>query len=185
VVANHRSSVDPLAVAAQTRRLIRFLMAREYYEIFGMRWFLRTLRAIPVRRDGRDLTATKDALRALASGEIVGIFPEGRIREPRSSDTVADDDWFQSVKDGAAVLALRTGAPVVVAWVDGTPQTDSVLRAFFTRSHTRVVFAEPISFAATSATGTRRQAAEVTRKIVERLDNLRMRAGEGAAAITH
>jgi 1-acyl-sn-glycerol-3-phosphate acyltransferase len=111
-------------------------MAREYYEVPILHHAFRTLDAIPVNRDGNDLGATKAALRRLRDGKVVGIFPQGGIRDAASEI---------EGKAGAALLALRTGAPVVPVFIDGSPNTHSVLRAVLTPSRTTVRFGAPIA----------------------------------------
>jgi 1-acyl-sn-glycerol-3-phosphate acyltransferase len=71
---------------------------------------LRGLGAFPVRRGEVDLAAMRHALRLLRQGKVVGVFPEGgRAREGR----------LQEFQRGAALLALRTQAPLVpVALID-------------------------------------------------------------------
>jgi 1-acyl-sn-glycerol-3-phosphate acyltransferase len=67
----------------------------------------RRLGFIPVRRGGPDAARSLDAAAdALAHGEAVGIFPEGRItRDPAM--------WPERSRTGAVRLALMTGAPIV------------------------------------------------------------------------
>ena len=62
---------------------------------------------IPVARGGPDAAHALDAAAAaLAAGEAVGVFPEGRItRDPNR--------WPERAKTGAVRLALRSGAPIV------------------------------------------------------------------------
>ena len=137
IVANHRSGVDPIMVSISTRRRVRFLMAREYYEVLGMQWAFRSLKCIPVNRDGRDLGATKAALKALRAGDVIGIFPQGGIRKA---------DSLLEGKAGTALLALRTGAPVVPVCIEGSPNLPSVFRAMVTPSQTRLTFGEPMVY---------------------------------------
>lgn len=134
VVANHRSYLDPFFVAVLTRRPIHFLMAREYYELPVLGWIFRGLRCIPVNRDGNDLGATKRALGFLKAGKVIGIFPQGGIRDP--------DDLGEG-KSGVALLALKTGAPIVPFYVAGSPAHDSLLRAVLSCSRTRVYCGRP------------------------------------------
>jgi 1-acyl-sn-glycerol-3-phosphate acyltransferase len=136
VVANHRSGLDPVILGVITRRRIRFLMAREYYEAVGLRWVFRALDCIPVNRDGNDLGATKAAMTALRSSQVIGIFPQGGIKEVGVS---------LEGKRGAALLALRTGAPVVPVYIEGTPALDSVLLAILRPSRTRVTTGAPLA----------------------------------------
>ena len=148
VVANHRSGIDPPVLSVHSRRQIRFLMASEYFQIRGLTWLYRQLKTIPVKRDGRDLAATKEALKALYAGEVIGIFPEGEIREEGLSESYEEEHKAQKnttdVKEGAALLALKTGAPIIAAYIEGTPIHDSVLRAFLIPSRSRVTFGEPL-----------------------------------------
>jgi 1-acyl-sn-glycerol-3-phosphate acyltransferase len=178
VVANHRSGADPVLVSALTRRWIHFLMAREYYEARGLRWLFRNLGAIPVNRDGNDLSATRQAMKLLRSGAVVGIFPQGGIRE--AGDPLGD------TKAGVALLALRTGAPVVPLYIDGWPSFDSVLIGVLCPSRTRVHAGEPLQFVpspndpGTDRPGggkpSREDLSRVTRQIVDAIRALRERA---------
>ena len=129
LVANHRSGLDPVALGVAARRRVHFLMAREYYETPILRWFYDRLGCIPVNRDGNDLGAMKAALQLLRQGKVVGIFPQGGIREPGSE---------LEGKAGVVMLAIKTDAPIVPFYLDGTPSCDSVLRAYLTPSRTTI-----------------------------------------------
>ena len=159
MVANHRSGLDPVILGVVTRRRVRFLMAREYYEARGLRWMFRALGCIPVNRDGNDLGATKAAMTALRSNQVIGIFPQGGIREAGVS---------LEGKMGAALLALRTGAPVVPVFIEGTPNLDSVLLALLTPSRTRVTAGVPIALGGgRNHRPSREEVAEASRAILE------------------
>lgn len=166
VVANHRSAVDPMVLAAATRRLVRFLMAREYYQSFGLEWLFRTAGEIPVNRDGIDLGATKAALKVLRDGGVIGIFPQGGIRE----------DGFQEEADGkagVALLALRTGAQVVPAFITGTPIRESVFLTMLIPSRSRIRFGAPLRFEAAGKKITREEIDHAARRILEAIAALR------------
>ena len=135
VVANHHGGVDPFFVAVLTRRPVHFLMAREYYELPVLNWVFRGLRCIPVNRDGNDLSATKTALGLLREGKVIGIFPQGGIRET--------GDGLGEGKGGVALLAVKASASVVPVYIAGAPAHSSVLRAFLSCSRTRVYCGAP------------------------------------------
>lgn len=137
LVCNHTSGIDNLILQAGCDRVLGFLIAREFHEARFIGPIARLIGCIPVRRDGRDLTAAREALRALEAGRVVPIFPEGRIN-PDSGRS------FGPGKPGAAFLALRTEAPVIPAYIRGTPATRSVWRAILTPSRTRVIFGPAI-----------------------------------------
>lgn len=113
IVCNHRSSVDPFFIQTATLRKVHWMVAREYCEHPAFRWFLRTCEVIPVGRGGIDTAATKAALRIVEAGGIVGMFPEGRIN--------MTDELLLPIRPGAAHIALKTGAPLVPCFVEGSP----------------------------------------------------------------
>jgi 1-acyl-sn-glycerol-3-phosphate acyltransferase len=83
VVCNHVSYTDPLVLMGAIPRPTRFVM---YYKIFntpGLSWLFRNARAIPIAGSREDAALMEAAFvevdKALAEGEIVGIFPEGKL----------------------------------------------------------------------------------------------------------
>lgn len=140
LVANHTSGVDNFLIQAGCRRVLGFMIAREFHEVPWVRPMSRLLRCIPVKRDGRDLSAMRDALRALESGRVLPLFPEGKIT-PKSGRE------FGPGKPGAAFLALRSGVPVIPAYLRGTPETRTVWEALVTPSRARVLFGPAIDLA--------------------------------------
>jgi 1-acyl-sn-glycerol-3-phosphate acyltransferase len=85
VVCNHVSYVDAIVIAASVRRPMRFIMDHRIFQVPGLNWLFRTLRAIPVA-SAREDPALKEsafatAAAALRNDEIVAIFPEGRLTE--------------------------------------------------------------------------------------------------------
>lgn len=121
LICNHVSGLDPMLIQSVCPRLIVWMMAREYYEIPVLRPIFRTIEAIPVDRGGRDLAATRSALRALEAGRILGVFPEGRIEKSRQ---------LLPFQTGVALMALKTNVPVYPAYLDGTQRGKTMLQAF-------------------------------------------------------
>jgi 1-acyl-sn-glycerol-3-phosphate acyltransferase len=74
-------------------------------------WFLRVNGVFGVRRGAADLEAFRLAERILSEGHILGIYPEG---------TRSPDGILRPFRDGAALLALRSGVPVLPVAVTGT-----------------------------------------------------------------
>jgi len=164
LVANHRSGVDPVLLGLLTRRRVRFLMAREYFETPGLRWAFRSLGCIPVNRNGNDLGATKAALKALRAGEVIGIFPQGGIREAGGS---------LEGKAGVALLCLHSGAPVVPCYIDGSPNVDSVFLSLITPSRSKVYCGVPLRFDARTGKPTREHLERVTDEILDAIARLK------------
>jgi 1-acyl-sn-glycerol-3-phosphate acyltransferase len=135
LISNHISSLDPLLLQSVTPRLITWMIAREYYEAAAMGWIFRLAGLIPTSRDGRDMAATRAALRLLKQGGVLGIFPEGRI-EPHSE--------LLPFRSGVALLAMRAGVPVYPAYLNGAQRRRSMLGACLLPAHAKVRFGPPI-----------------------------------------
>ena len=116
-----------------------------------------------MRRDGRDLTATKTALRRLQQGYVLGIFIEGRITPP--GETAVP-------KDGVALLALRSRATVIPAYIGGTLYRDGIAAGFFARHRARVRFGHAVDLTGLTDRPGREAVAEATRRIYERICDL-------------
>ena len=114
VVANHSSLIDPgVVLAALARRSVGspvVLAAAGLWRIPLLRGRLRAEGHVPVYRgDRRAAEALDRAAEALARGQVVVIYPEGRLPLRRDSA----DRTPESFRSGVARLALATGAPVV------------------------------------------------------------------------
>jgi 1-acyl-sn-glycerol-3-phosphate acyltransferase len=139
VTANHRCPADPIFIcAAAPYRLISFMIAAEYSGWPIFRSFLRWIESIPVRRGAGDMGATQRAIQHLREGKALGIFIEGGIVAPGETP---------HPKDGVALLALRTGATVVPAYISGVRYRPGMLHGLLTRHRARVRFGRPVDLA--------------------------------------
>ncbi len=165
IAANHPCSADPLFLcAAAPYRAISFLVAEEYTNWPIARSFMRLVECIPVRRGTRDTSATKQAIRHLRAGKALGIFIEGRTVSP--GETVEP-------KDGVAVLALKTGAKVIPAYISGTIYSGEIISGLFARHRARVRFGPPVDLSEFEKDRPDRQTVRAaTRKIFTAINNL-------------
>ena len=109
IVANHRSTIDPAFVQLAANRLGHWMVAREFCEMPGMAWLFRVLWAIPVNRAGNDTAATKAAIRFAVEGDLVGLFPEGRMNTTPAV--------LLPGRPGAALIALKARVPVIPCYI--------------------------------------------------------------------
>jgi len=112
ICPNHVSDADPPAVAAALPRSAWFMGKEELFDIPVLGMLLRLYRVFPVRRNTADRAALRRAEDLLKAGEAVVVFPEGG-GNPEAT--------LQPLNPGAALLALRTGVPVIPVAVAGTP----------------------------------------------------------------
>lgn len=83
IVCNHVSFVDALVIAAASRRPIRFVMDHRIFRWPLLSFVFRHSRAIPIAPAKEDPAMMEAAFTevsaALRAGELIGLFPEGRI----------------------------------------------------------------------------------------------------------
>ena len=85
LVCNHVSFVDALVIAAACRRPVRFVMDHQIFRIPVLSFVFRTGKAIPIASAKQDPAMMERAFaevsKALREGDVVAIFPEGRITD--------------------------------------------------------------------------------------------------------
>lgn len=136
VVSNHRSSIDPLLLQIPVGRRVHWMVAGEYHRhvVFGPILYL--LQTIPTSRGGIDTAATRYALRLTQQGRWIGMFPEGRINRTAQP--------LLSVRPGAALVAIRTGVPLIPCWIEGAPTGPEVYSPLTTPARVRIRYGKPI-----------------------------------------
>lgn len=113
IAANHCSNLDPIVLGAAFPRRLRYLAKSELFTFAPFGFAIRALGAVPAKREDMQgaAGALKFLLERIQKGESVLLFPEGQ----RSRD-----GKLQPLEGGVGLLAARTGAPVVPAYVHGT-----------------------------------------------------------------
>lgn len=111
VVGNHLHNLDPLVVAVAIPRPVHYMAKAELFRVPVLGPLIRFGGTFPVERGRADRKAIRQAEETLAQGIAFGIFPEGT-----RSVTAA----MTHPLAGGALIALRTGAPVLPVAVTGT-----------------------------------------------------------------
>ncbi len=108
LVCNHVSYVDAMIIAGCIRRPVRFVMYYKIYRLPLINFISRTAGAIPIagRFEDRAMMekAFDDVAAALQAGDIVCIFPEGRL---------TSDGTMTAFKSGIEHIIARTPVPVI------------------------------------------------------------------------
>lgn len=108
LVCNHVSFVDALVIMAASRRPVRFVMDHRIFRLPVLSFVFRESRAIPIAPAKEDPALTQRAFDtvadALAAGELVAIFPEGRI---------TDTGELTPFRPGIRRIVERSPVPVV------------------------------------------------------------------------
>ena len=140
LISNHRSSIDPFFFQIIAGRPVHWMVAKEYCVHPYFRWFLKQCEVIPTNRGGIDAAATRTALRFASNGELVGMFPEGRIN--------TTNDLMLPVRPGAIVVALRSRVPIIPCYIEGAPYKGSAWSPIITPARVRVKIGRPIDLSA-------------------------------------
>ena len=110
VCANHQSAQDPMVLATYIKRKIHFMAKKEVFSVKLFAKVISALGAFPVARGQNDLGAIRTSFKLLSEDKALGIFPEG---------TRFSDGEMHEAKNGVAMIALRTGAKVIPAYIVG------------------------------------------------------------------
>ncbi len=115
LAANHASNLDAVVLGSwlmpKLGRRIHWLGKKELFDWPIVGWTAANGGVHPVDRGAADVEAFRLAQRILDEGHVLFVFPEG---------TRSPDGSLQEAQDGVAVLALRTGAPIVPLGIAGS-----------------------------------------------------------------
>ncbi|NNJ90266.1 MAG: 1-acyl-sn-glycerol-3-phosphate acyltransferase [Gammaproteobacteria bacterium] len=136
VVSNHISGLDPMLMIAATPRPLRFLIAREQYERFGFKWLFKAVGCIPIDRSKQADNAMRLAIKALEAGEVLAIFPHGKIHLPGDSPV--------KLKPGAARLSNKVKCSIYPLHISGVEKQGHVLLPVVFRGNARIQLQDPI-----------------------------------------
>jgi 1-acyl-sn-glycerol-3-phosphate acyltransferase len=91
LVCNHVSFVDAMLIGGTYHRPIRFVMDRSIAEMKGLKTFFKIAKTIPICSPKADIVVYENAFKRikeeLDSGEIICIFPEGKLTTDGEVDT--------------------------------------------------------------------------------------------------
>lgn len=111
LISNHLHNFDPILIYAVLTRPGRFMAKKEVFTVPVLGWLTRFFDGFPVDRGSADRAALRLANQHLANGKIVGIFPEG---------TRSPDATLQEAFPGVAMIAVRSGVPILPVAIFGT-----------------------------------------------------------------
>ncbi|GAB5496694.1 MAG: hypothetical protein Phyf2KO_17740 [Phycisphaerales bacterium] len=139
-VCNHTAGLDPVLVHIASKHDVRWMMALDMRSP-RFNWFWEWIRIIDVDRVEGDANSAREALRHLATGGSVGIFPEGGLERPPKQ--------LIRFVPGVGLIIKKSKARVVPVVIEDTPQVDPAFASLWHKSRSRVTFYEPIDYTAT------------------------------------
>lgn len=109
--SNHASYLDPPLLALASPRQMTYIAKVELFANPAFAWLIHALGARPIRRGTGDRESFELALRLLAEGHGLVIYPEG-------TRTLTGE--MGRLRIGAAMMALKARVPIIPAWIDGS-----------------------------------------------------------------
>ena len=114
LVCNHVSYVDALLLAGAIRRPVRFVMFKPIYDMPVLNYIFRTGKTIPIDSKTRNpeiyTRAFERVKEELDSGEVVCIFPEGKL---------TSDGEIDEFKNGIEKIIASNPVPVIPMALQG------------------------------------------------------------------
>jgi len=110
MASNHQSHLDPPLVGSGCPRMMNYIARDTLFRFKPFGWLIHSYNAIPIDRDGAGISGIKETLKRLKRGQIVLVFPEG---------TRTRDGNVGKFRPGFSTLAVRTGAAIVPAAIEG------------------------------------------------------------------
>lgn len=111
IVGNHKHLYDQCLTIVSTKRFVRYMAKREYFDNKKVAWFFKGTGCISVDRSIHDKDAKEKALDTLKSGGAIGLFPEGTRNKT--------DKFLLPFKFGAVSMAKKTDAYLVPFGITG------------------------------------------------------------------
>ena len=159
VVSNHISHNDAAALIASFPRPLNFLGKQELFRTPVHRLVMEQLGVYPVSRWGTSLEGIRSALKLLAQGRAVAIFPEG---------VIGSGYVLREGRLGAAYLAVKSQAPVIPVGIIGTEKFPPCRMPFPLR-HIRVRIGRPFTPSVPEGRPTRQVLASVRDMIIQHI----------------
>ena len=111
IVGNHKHLYDQCMTIVVSKRFVKYMAKREYFDDKKTRWFFKGVGCIPVDRAIKDNNATEAALEHLKKGGAIGLFPEGTRNKT--------DKFLLDFKFGTVSMAQKTGATIIPFGITG------------------------------------------------------------------
>ena len=111
IVGNHKHLYDQCLSIISTKRYIRYMAKKEYFDNKKTKWFFSAVGCISVDRHKHDGKAKDEAIKTLKEGGAIGLFPEGTRNKTK--------EFLLPFKFGSVSMAKKTDAYLVPFGITG------------------------------------------------------------------
>src|SRR5881628_2342933 len=140
LAANHISHFDPFIISSVVGRKIDWMAMAEFFRFPTLGFLLRAVDAFPADRDRADRKTIRTAIERLKGGRVIGLFPEGGIRDGARSLLEG-----APLRPGASTLAHIARIPILPCVILGSDRLYSKKRWLpLRRTPIWIAFGNPI-----------------------------------------
>lgn len=159
LVSNHVSNWDPLVIGCASSRQVHFLAKESLFKAPIVGLFIKAWGALPLKRGRGDREAISKSLEIIENNRVLGIFIEG-TRNKKNPEKMKEP------QSGAAMLALKTGAPIVPILLINSHK-------IFVLKKVKVFIGHPLHFNNNPDIDRKELYAKVSREIVAAIESMR------------
>lgn len=121
LACSHVSHLDPVCLSVKMGQKISWMARKEFYRNPFSARLMKAVDAFPVNRQGVATSAIKTAISRVKNGEVVGIFPEGEVKQGGESVLRGGP-----IKQGVCLISQRTNCPVLPCVILGTDKLSTL-----------------------------------------------------------
>ena len=162
IVANHLNLADPPLLGVSLSRKVIFMAKKELFHSRVIGYFIRGFGAFPVHRGQLDRQAMRQVDQILEQDLALVMFPEGTRSKSRR---------LQPAFPGSALIAVRSGVPILPVGITGTEKIKGVTW-ILRRPRITVNIGHPFSLPPVNSRLTKVELAELTNCIMGHIAEL-------------
>ena len=137
MAGNHISNLDPFILGICSWRRFSYVAKDSLFKNKFLAFLFYQVGAFPIRRETSDFRAIREILRRLKNGCPVIVFPEGtRIQSKK----------IKRVQAGVGFIAIKSGVPVVPAYLEGSDHALPLGAKWFRRHPIKIRIGPPLYF---------------------------------------
>jgi len=156
IVANHVNLLDSPILGVSLGRRVYFMAKEDLFHSRIIGWLAKQFGAFSVAKGRLNRRAGRTALELLANGQALIIYPEGKR---------SDDGKLGQAYSGAALLAVKSGAPIVPVGISGSRQLIGK-KWFFKRPKITLNIGQPFTLSASQDKLSKEETARLTHEVM-------------------
>ncbi len=137
IASNHISNLDPFILGVSCLRKFSYVAKDSLFKNKFLAFLFTQMGAFPIKRDTADFRSIRESLKRLKNGSPLIFFPEG---------TRGASERIKRLHPGVGFIALKSGVPVIPAFIEGSDQALPPGAKWFRRHRVKIYLGKPLHF---------------------------------------